>query len=167
MILKKKINTYKILFFTLTYKHLFCYIFLFLLLCFSSKYIDCKIDKTNIYYYFHYFNLIINLINLVIVPILTLINIILILINNYIFNKTNNNNENNEYLNKIKKINKHEILTIIIILIFLILHLTFKLFNNLHICNFYFDDLILIFLLGIFPFSTLELLFYFENKKIT
>lgn len=161
MILKKKINTLKILFFTLIYKYLFCYIFLFLLLCFSSKYIDCKIDKTNIYYYFHYLNLTINLINLVIVPILTLINIILILINIYNFNKINNNNKNNKYLNKIKKINKYELLIIISCFILLISNfIIVNLFEN----NFY-NLIIFVILIGFFPISTLELLFYFENKK--
>ena len=162
MILKKKINTYKILFYTLIYKYLFCYIFLFLLLCFSSKYIDCKIYNFNFYDYLHYLNLCINLFNLFTIPILTLINIILILINIYNFNKINNNIENNEYLNKIKKINKYELLTIILCFILLISDfIIVNLFEN----NFY-NLSIFVILLVFSPFSILEILFYFENEKI-
>ena len=95
---------------------------------------------------------------------LTLINIILILLNNYNFNKTNNNFENSENLNKIKKINKFEFITIMFFFFisFITIFISIKLKSGL------LNDLGLFFLtilLGIFPISILEILFYFENGK--
>jgi len=161
----KKINTYKILFYTLIYKYLFCYIsfIIFFLGCYYNKIDLCCGHNTKfwdiitcVFFY-----------NLWIISIFTFVNIILTLLNIYTFNKINNNIKNNEkieYLNKIKKINKSEFLTIIISFILLISILIIHEFLiNLFYGPFY--SFILTIILGIFPISILEILYYYENKK--
>lgn len=167
MILKKKINTYKILFYTLIYKYLFCYIsFIIFIYGLSYNKIDlCCGHNTKfwdiitcVFFY-----------NLLIISIFTFINILLISINIYYFNKINNNIKNNEkieYLNKIKKINKYEILTIIFSFILLISILIIHKFltdENLFSGPFY--PFILTVILGISPISILEILYYYEKKR--
>ena len=69
-------------------------------------------------------------------------------------------------LNKIKKINKYEFLTIIFSFILLISILIIHKFltdKNLFYGPFY--PFILTIILGIFPISILEILFYFEKKR--
>lgn len=163
----KKINPYKILFYTLIYKYLFCYIsFIIFIYGLSYNKIDlCCGHNTKfwdiitcIFFY-----------NLLIISIFTFINILLISINIYYFNKINNNIKNNEkieYLNKIKKINKYEILIIIFSFILLISILFIHKF--LTDTNFFhgpFYPFILTVILGIFPISILEILYYYEKKR--
>ena len=85
----KKINPYKILFYTLIYKYLFCYIsfIIFIYGLFHNKIDLCCGHNTKfwdiitcVFFY-----------NLLIIFILTIINIILTLLNIYNFNKINNN----------------------------------------------------------------------------
>jgi len=167
MILKKKINTYKILFYTLIYKYLFCYIsfIIFIYGLFYNKIDLCCGHNTK------FWDIITCVIfyNLLIISIFTFINISLISINIYYFNKINNNIKNNEkieYLNKIKKINKYEILTIIFSFILLISILIIHKFltdENLFSGPFY--PFILTIILGISPISILEILYYYEKKR--
>ena len=163
----KKINPYKILFYTLIYKYLFCYIsFIIFIYGLSYNKIDlCCGHNTKfwdiitcIFFY-----------NLLIISIFTFINILFISINIYYFNKINNNIKNNEkieYLNKIKKINKYEILTIIFSFISLIsILIIHKFLTDTNFFHGPFYPFILTVILGIFPISILEILFNFEKKK--
>ena len=154
---KKNINIYRILFYSLIYKYLCCY-FIFIIFFYGLLYnkIDlfcCNNTK--------FWDIItgITLINLLIISILTIINIFLTVLNIYKFNKMNNNIENNEKsnINKIRKINDYELF--IITFSFIKVIISFK-FMRFEVLLFY-----LTILLGILPFSTLELLFYFEKKK--
>ena len=109
----KKINHYKILFYTLIYKYLFYYIFAFIFFygLFNNK-IDLCCGK--IYNKFYDYVTFITYINLISLPIITFIILILALINIYIFNKKCFNNNENDYINKLKKINQIEFLIIMI-----------------------------------------------------
>ena len=155
----KKINTYKILMYSIICKYLFCYILVFyghrikiINILFNSKSGD--IPTTTSF-------------SLLLLFFLTLINIILILLNNYNFNKVNNNVENSEnieILNKIKKINKFEFITII----FFVFISFITIFISLKLNSRSLNDLGLFFLtiiLGIFPISILEILYYYEKKR--
>ena len=159
--LLKKINIYKFIFYTLIYKYYFCYIiFILFLYGLVNNEIDlcCGKAESNIYYLISA----ISFCNLWIIPILTFINILLISINIYTFNKNRGNYENNsnENYNRIKYINKYEFYLIIFYFIsFFIIFIDLK--YNYRDLSLY----ILTVILGLFPISTLELLYFFENKK--
>lgn len=167
----RHVNVYEMLLYTLIYKYSFCYIFLLLFLRFSLNKLDWC-GPYNYEYYFLNFIISVNLFNLFSIPILTFFNIILILINIYRFNKIDNNGSN-EYINEIKKINRYEFLTIIIcFILFITSAIIIKLydfniddFNISKIAILISNVVILTVILGIFPISILEILFYFEKKK--
>ena len=163
MIFKKQFNTCKILFYTLIYKYLFCYIFFILFLFYMHKYC-CLVTFSESKNIFHFLIFWVSFYMFFISFIITFINFILILLNIYIEKQNYKNNEENKYLNKIKKIYKIEILIILIsIIIFIVIYFTPILkFLNL---GFYMDILIILFLGGISPISILEILFYFEKKR--
>ena len=99
----KKINTYKILFYTLIYKYLFCYIFFILFLFYMHKYC-CLVTFSESKNIFHFLIFWVSFYMFFISFIITFINFILILLNIYIEKQNYKNNEEVKYLNEIKKI---------------------------------------------------------------